>query len=149
MPNTMNAIGRKYLPYLVLRTSVKPKNPNITARHTATNIKTTMYCDNLLTTFKTSIAIITNADEILLQLQTGDFTALRSLRRNDPLAKTYSAIEFLRCSSCEQFSLITIKSVFEREDDEGKPDNKEIIIAENFIISPENYNMLKKNWELG
>jgi hypothetical protein len=85
------------------------------------------------------------ADPIKLraQLERGDFASINSLRRIAEGSKTYTRLDLYQCTTCQEFHLLTAKSVRTEVDSRGRESKKEEKIVENLLLDAEAYEMIR------
>ena len=67
---------------------------------------------------------ITNQDDFKSQLEQGDYTLVKSLKKNDTDTDAYTKVNLLHCASCQQNHFLTIKSIVVSEDSDKKEREK-------------------------
>ncbi len=92
------------------------------------------------------LSAIPNPDELKAQLEQGNYSALNGLKMLEQKNENYSELELMQCSKCQQFHLMTLKSVTIKLKANGKEDEKKEDIVENLLLSSTVYEAIK-NYE--
>jgi len=77
-------------------------------------------------------------------LEAGDLGPLQALKPVPFKRKAWTEIELLRCPQCDEFHLLTVKSVRVTKDSKGKQSKNEEDIVRNLIVGRPAYEALKR-----
>ena len=86
---------------------------------------------------------IANPKLLKVQLERGDYAFVNSLERITDNSKRYTRLDLYQCTTCEQFHLLTVKSVHIEVDSKGKESKKKRTIVENLLLDAEAYEMIR------
>ncbi len=86
---------------------------------------------------------VTNPDQLKTQLEHGDYTSLDTLKKVETGSTNYTKLELLQCPTCQQFRLLTVKSVNINSNFRGNVETKENEIVENLLLDSKTYDTIR------
>ncbi len=86
---------------------------------------------------------ITNPNELKAQLEQGNYTSLNVLKRVEAGSKLNTELELSQCPTCQQFHLLTVKSVTIKVDSKGEGETERNNIVKNLLLDTNTYEIIR------